>query len=172
MHITSSAFEHNERIPAKYTCNGQNVNPPLRIEDIPPGTQSIAIIVDDPDAPGKTFIHWLIWDIEPTNEIAENTAPGTQGRTDFGKSAYGGPCPPSGTHRYFFRVYALGTTLGVAEGSSRADLERAMKGHTLAEAELIGLSDRGRLDQPETVLHRLDQAGPTRSAGPTSTCSA
>jgi hypothetical protein len=139
MHITSSAFEHNERIPAKYTCNGQNINPPLRIEDIPPGTQSMAIIVDDPDAPGKTFLHWLIWDIEPTNEIAENTAPGTQGRTDFGKPAYGGPCPPSGTHRYFFRVYALGTTLGLPEGSSRADLEQAMKGHVLAEAEIIGL---------------------------------
>lgn len=139
MHITSSAFEHNERIPAKYTCNGQNVNPSLRIEDIPPGTQSMAIIVDDPDAPGKTFLHWLIWDIVPTNEIAENSAPGTQGRTDFGKPAYGGPCPPSGTHRYFFRVYALGTTLGVAEGSSRADLEQAMKGHVLAEAEIIGL---------------------------------
>ena len=139
MHITSSAFEHNERIPAKYTCNGQNINPPLRIEDIPPGTQSMAIIVDDPDAPGKTFLHWLIWDIEPTNEIAENSAPGTQGRTDFGKPAYGGPCPPSGTHRYFFRVYALGTTLGLPEGSSRADLEQAMKGHVLAEAEIIGL---------------------------------
>jgi len=139
MHITSSAFEHNERIPAKYTCNGQNINPPLRIEDIPPGTQSMAIIVDDPDAPGKTFLHWLIWDIEPTNEIAENTAPGTQGRTDFGKPAYGGPCPPSGTHRYFFRVYALGTTVGLPEGSSRADLEQAMKGHVLAEAEIIGL---------------------------------
>ena len=139
MHITSSAFEHNERIPAKYTCNGQNINPALRIEDIPPGTQSMAIIVDDPDAPGKTFLHWLIWDIEPTNEIAENTAPGTQGRTDFGKPAYGGPCPPSGTHRYFFRVYALGTTLGLPEGSSRADLEQAMKGHVLAEAEIIGL---------------------------------
>ena len=139
MHITSSAFEHNERIPAKYTCNGQNINPSLRIEDIPPGTQSMAIIVDDPDAPGKTFLHWLIWDIEPTNEIAENTAPGTQGRTDFGKPAYGGPCPPSGTHRYFFRVYALGTSLGLPEGSSRADLEQAMKGHVLAEAEIIGL---------------------------------
>jgi len=139
MHITSSAFEHNERIPAKYTCNGQNINPPLRIEDIPPGTQSMAVIVDDPDAPGKTFLHWLIWDIKPTNEIAENTAPGTQGRTDFGKPAYGGPCPPSGTHRYFFRVYALGTTLGLSEGSSRADLEQAMKGHVLAEAEIIGL---------------------------------
>ena len=139
MHITSSAFEHNERIPAKYTCNGQNINPSLRIEDVPPGTQSMAIIVDDPDAPGKTFLHWLIWDIEPTNEIAENTAPGTQGRTDFGKPAYGGPCPPSGTHRYFFRVYALGTSLGLPEGSSRADLEQAMKGHVLAEAEIIGL---------------------------------
>ena len=139
MHITSSAFEHNGRVPVKYTCNGKNTSPPLAIEDIPPGTESLAIIVDDPDAPGRTFVHWLIWDISPTGELAENTAPGTQGRNDFGKSAYGGPCPPSGTHRYFFRVYALGTTLGIAEGSSRADLERAMKGHVLAEAELIGL---------------------------------
>ncbi|MFO7782190.1 MAG: YbhB/YbcL family Raf kinase inhibitor-like protein [Spirochaetia bacterium] len=139
MHITSPAFEHNERVPAKYTCNGQDINPPLRIEDIPPGTQSMAIIVDDPDAPGKTFLHWLIWDIEPTTEIAENSAPGTQGLTDFGKPAYGGPCPPSGTHRYFFRVYALATTLGLPEGSSRTDLEQAMKGHVLAEAEIIGL---------------------------------
>ena len=139
MHITSTAFEHQGRIPAKYTCNGKNINPPLQIEDIPNGTQSIAIIVDDPDAPGKTFQHWLIWDIEPTNEISENSAPGTEGKTDFGKSEYGGPCPPSGTHRYFFRVYALGTTLGLPKGSSRSDLDKAMKGHILAEAELIGL---------------------------------
>jgi len=139
MHITSPAFEHNERIPARYTCNGENVNPTISIEDIPPGTESLAVIVDDPDAPGKTFLHWLIWDIDPTEEIGENSAPGTQGRTDFGKSAWGGPCPPSGTHRYFFRVYALGTRLGLPKGSSRADVERAMKSHILAEAELIGL---------------------------------
>jgi hypothetical protein len=139
MHITSPAFEHNARIPPKYTCNGQDLSPPLVIEDIPPGTQSLAIIVDDPDAPGKTFLHWLMWDIEPTSELAENTAPGTQGRNDFGKSRYGGPCPPSGTHRYFFRVYALDKTLSLSEGSSRADVERAMKGYVLAEAELIGL---------------------------------
>ncbi|MFP3960120.1 MAG: YbhB/YbcL family Raf kinase inhibitor-like protein [Spirochaetaceae bacterium] len=139
MHITSPAFEHNGRIPAKYTCNGQNVSPALVIEDIPPGTERLAIIVDDPDAPGKTFLHWLMWDIAPTNEIPENTAPGTQGRTDFGKSEYGGPCPPSGTHRYFFRVYALSTRLGLSEGSSRADVEKAMKGNVLAEADLIGL---------------------------------
>ncbi|MFP4011007.1 MAG: YbhB/YbcL family Raf kinase inhibitor-like protein [Spirochaetaceae bacterium] len=139
MHITSPAFEHNGRIPAKYTCNGQNVSPALVIEDIPPGTERLAIIVDDPDAPGKTFLHWLMWDIAPTIEIPENTAPGTQGRTDFGKSEYGGPCPPSGTHRYFFRVYALSTKLGLSEGSSRADVEKAMKVNVLAEAELIGL---------------------------------
>jgi hypothetical protein len=139
MHITSPAFEHNGRVPPKYSCNGANINPPLTIEDIPPGTESIAIIMDDPDAPGRTFLHWLIWDIAPTKEIAEDSAPGTEGRNDFGKVAYGGPCPPSGTHRYFFRVYALSTTVNLAEGSSRADLERAMKGHILAEAELIGL---------------------------------
>lgn len=139
MHITSPAFEHNERIPARYTCNGENVNPTISIEDIPPGTESLAVIVDDPDAPGKTFLHWLMWDIDPTGEIGENSAPGTQGRTDFGKSAWGGPCPPSGTHRYFFRVYALGSRLGLPKGSSRADVERAMKSHILAEAELIGL---------------------------------
>ena len=139
MHITSSAFEHNERIPAKYTCNGQNINPPLRIEDIPPGTQSMAIIVDDPDAPGGVFLHWLIWDIAPTTEIAENSAPGTEGKNDFGKVEYGGPCPPSGTHRYFFRVHALSIPVNLSEGSGRADLEQAMKDHILAEEELFGL---------------------------------
>lgn len=139
MHITSTAFEHQGRIPATYTCNGRNISPPLRIEDIPTGTQSLAVIVDDPDAPGKTFQHWLMWDVEPTEEIPEDSAPGTHGTTDFGKAEYGGPCPPSGTHRYFFRVYALATTLGLARGSSRADLDKAMKGHILGEAELIGL---------------------------------
>ena len=139
MHITSPAFEHNGRVPPKYSCNGANTNPPLMIEDIPPGTKSVAIIVDDPDAPGGTFLHWLIWDIAPTTEIAENSAPGTEGKNDFGKVAYGGPCPPSGTHRYFFRVHALSTTVNLAEGSSRDDLERAMNGYILAEAELIGL---------------------------------
>ncbi|MFO8065139.1 MAG: YbhB/YbcL family Raf kinase inhibitor-like protein [Spirochaetota bacterium] len=139
MHVTSTAFEHQGRIPAKYTCNGKNISPPLRVEDIPNGTQSMALIVDDPDAPGKTFQHWLMWDIEPTEELSEDSAPGTQGTNDFGKAQYGGPCPPSGTHRYFFRVYALRTTLGLPRGSSRSDLDKAMKGQILAEAELIGL---------------------------------
>jgi len=115
------------------------VSPPLTIEDIPPGTESVAIIVDDPDAPGGTFLHWLIWDIAPTTEIRENSAPGTEGKNDFGKVEYGGPCPPSGTHRYFFRVHALSIPVNLSEGSGRADLEQAMKDHILAEAELIGL---------------------------------
>src|SRR6056297_834457 len=139
MHITSPAFEHNQRVPPKYSCNGENVSPPLTIEDIPPGTESVAIIVDDPDAPGGTFLHWLIWDIAPTTEIRENSAPGTEGKNDFGKVEYGGPCPPSGTHRYFFRVHALSIPVNLSEGSGRADLEQAMKDHILAEAELIGL---------------------------------
>ena len=139
MHITSPAFEHNQRVPPKYSCNGENVSPPLTIEDIPPGTESVAIIVDDPDAPGGTFLHWLIWDIAPTTEIPENSAPGTEGKNDFGKVEYGGPCPPSGTHRYFFRVHALSIPVNLSEGSGRADLEQAMKDHILAEAELIGL---------------------------------
>ena len=139
MIVQSAGFTHEGEIPAKYSCKGKNVSPPLRIQDVPPTAQSLALICDDPDAPGRTFLHWLVWDIDPaTSEIPEATEPGTPGRNDFGKSGYGGPCPPSGTHRYYFKLYALDSKLGLPEGSIRSDVEEAMKRHVLAESQLTG----------------------------------
>ncbi|HPP66516.1 MAG TPA: YbhB/YbcL family Raf kinase inhibitor-like protein [bacterium] len=142
MTITSPAFQHNTMIPAKYTCEGTNVNPPLVIEKIPEKTKSLVLIVDDPDAPMGTWTHWIVFNIpcKATKiEIEENSIPGIQGLNDFKKITYGGPCPPSGTHRYFFRIYALDTSLNLKEGTKRQDLEQAMHQHILAYAEFIGL---------------------------------
>lgn len=137
--ITSSAFSQNEHIPAKYTCDGANVNPPLAIAGVPDDAKSLVLICDDPDAPSKIWVHWVVWNIPvTTKEIAENSVPGTQGMTDFGSKGYGGPCPPSGTHRYYFKLYALNITLNVSNSASKKDVENAMKGHILAQAELIG----------------------------------
>jgi len=141
--ITSPVFEQNGNIPSKYTCDGEDINPPLNIEGIPEGTQSLVLIVDDPDAPVGTWDHWVVWNIEPADAIKENSVPGTQGMNSFGKRPYGGPCPPSGTHRYFFKLYALDTKLDLDPGSGKADAESAMKGHTLAKAEIIGVYKRG-----------------------------
>jgi hypothetical protein len=139
MILQSAAFAHEGEIPAKYSCKGRNLSPPLRIQDVPPTAQSLVLICEDPDAPGKTFQHWLSWDIDPaTSEIPEATEPGTPGRNDFGKAQYGGPCPPSGTHRYYFKLYALDIRLGLSKGSGRGDLDQAMQGHVLAQAELMG----------------------------------
>ncbi|MFW5729804.1 MAG: YbhB/YbcL family Raf kinase inhibitor-like protein [Spirochaetota bacterium] len=139
MILQSAAFTHEGEIPAKYSCKGRNVSPPLRIQNVPPTARSLVLICEDPDAPGRTFQHWLSWDIDPgTSEIPEATEPGTPGQNDFGKAQYGGPCPPSGTHRYYFRLYALDTALGLPKGAARRDLDRAMQDHVLAEAELMG----------------------------------
>jgi hypothetical protein len=138
MTIRSSAFSENESIPKKYSCDGENVSPPLELKELPRNTESLVLICDDPDAPGKTFLHWLAYDIEPTGSIAEEQSVGTEGRNDFGKNGYGGPCPPGGTHRYYFRVYALDTKLGIKPGASRSDVESAMSGHVLDQAELMG----------------------------------
>ena len=144
MQITSPAFEYNERIPEKFTCDGDNFNPTLEIEDVPEDAQSLVLIVDDPDAPMGTWVHWVVFNIPPeTGFIAENSVPGTLGINDFKKLDYGGPCPPSGTHRYFFRVYALDIKLNLAEGATKSDVERHMKGHVLDEAELMGTYSRG-----------------------------
>jgi Raf kinase inhibitor-like YbhB/YbcL family protein len=140
--IRSPAFENNNLIPAKYTCDGDDVNPALSIEGTPEGTKSLALIVDDPDAPVGTWIHWVVWDIPPTTKIKENTIPGIEGLNDFRKHSYGGPCPPSGTHRYFFKVYALDTKLALSSNSRKEDVQRAMKDHILAKGELIGLYSR------------------------------
>ena len=137
--LTSSIFGHNQAIPRKYTCQGEDVSPPLTIEGIPAGTKSLALIVDDPDAPFGTWVHWVVFNIPLTTEIKENTIPGKQGRNDFGKNDYGGPCPPSGTHRYFHKIYALDTFLELKEGTTKKALEKTMEGHILDKTELIGL---------------------------------
>lgn len=139
MKLISPGFKHNELIPKKFTCQGQNVNPPLLIENIPPGTQTLALIVDDPDAPVACWVHWIVFNILPTKEIAEDSVPGMQGYNDFGKLAYGGPCPPSGTHRYFFKLYALDVKLNVRQKTTKKELEEAMQGHIIGRAQLIGL---------------------------------
>ena len=145
MKLISQAFSHNQPIPEKYTCDGENVSPPLSISEIPKDTQSLALIVDDPDAPGRTFVHWVVWSIDPSiQEIAEGSIPqgAQEGASDFGQKGYGGPCPPSGTHRYFFKLYALDSQFDLAGDTRKADLERVMAGHILAQAELIGLYSR------------------------------
>ena len=139
MKITSPAFAHNAMIPKKYTCQGKDISPPLAISDIPEGTVSLALILDDPDAPRRTWDHWIIWNIKPTREIKEDSAPGTQGKNSWGRQDYGGPCPPSGTHRYFFKLYAIDNEMDLPAGATKAELEAAMKGHILEQAELIGL---------------------------------
>jgi hypothetical protein len=139
MKLTSTAFGHNESIPRKFTCQGEDLSPALRVAEIPDGTQSLALIMDDPDAPGRTFDHWIAYDIPAdTTVIEEGATPGTQGTNDFGRAGYGGPCPPSGTHRYFFRMYALDDRLDLPAGIGKQDLERTMEGHILDQAELVG----------------------------------
>jgi Raf kinase inhibitor-like YbhB/YbcL family protein len=143
--ISSPAFQQNGRIPPKYTCDDADINPPLAIVNGLPGAKSLALIVDDPDAPRGTWVHWVVWNINPDiREIAEHTVPpgASEGMNDFRKRSYGGPCPPSGTHRYFFKLYALDTTLALGSGTTKGDLERAMKGHILGQTEFIGLYAR------------------------------
>ncbi len=141
--VKSPAFENNERIPMKYTCDGADVNPPLTIEEVPEETKTLVLIVDDPDAPMGTFDHWVVWNIPAvTLRIEENTVPGIEGLSSYRKHAYGGPCPPYGTHRYFFKVYALDTHLDLKLNSTKRDVEKAMRGHILAEGELVGLYSR------------------------------
>lgn len=146
MKLSSSVFENNQLIPAKYTCDGEDINPPLQISEVPEGTKSLALIIDDPDAPMGTWDHWIVWNINPSvSFIKENSVPegGVQGMNDFGKQPYGGPCPPSGTHRYFFKLYALDKELELDSSSKKEVLERAMEGHILDKAELVGLYKKG-----------------------------
>jgi Raf kinase inhibitor-like YbhB/YbcL family protein len=141
--VKSPAFENNTLIPAKYTCDGDEVNPPLTIEDVPEGTKSLVLIIDDPDASAGTWNHWLVWNIPPTTrKIKANKVPGTEGINTSGKHVYDGPCPPSGTHRYYFKVYALNRELELNPNSQKKDVEKAMEGRTLATGELIGLYHR------------------------------
>jgi Raf kinase inhibitor-like YbhB/YbcL family protein len=139
MEVTSSAFPHEGQIPVRYTCDGDDVSPPLSLSDLPEGTQALAIIMDDPDAPGGTWDHWIAFDIPVTTEIPEDVGSiGTAGRNSWGRLGYGGPCPPVGTHRYFFRVYALDNGLGLGEGTTKDQVLAAMDGHVLATGTLMG----------------------------------
>lgn len=144
MKLTSPAFEHNGNIPSKYTCDGENISPPLEWSEIPENTKSFVLIVDDPDAVGgKTFDHWINFNIsDGARKIEENSSLGIQGLTGFGTLGYGGPCPPSGKHRYVFKLYALDTKLHLNEGASKEQIEQAMAGTILEQAELIGLYER------------------------------
>jgi Raf kinase inhibitor-like YbhB/YbcL family protein len=146
MTIRSPKFQAAGDIPSEYTCEGKNVSPPLAFDGVPAGAKSLALIVDDPDAPDPkapkmTWVHWVLYDMPPaTASLDEAATPpkGSQsGVTDFKKTVYGGPCPPIGKHRYFFKLYALDTTIG-KPGLTKAALEKAMEGHTLAKAELVG----------------------------------
>jgi len=142
--LESTAFKNGEEIPKKYGYKNMNINPPLKIKQIPQNTKSLAIIMDDPDAMGavgKIWVHWVIWNIEPyTNEIKEDTIPigALEGKTDFGEIGYGGPAPPDKEHTYIFKLYALDNKLNLNPGASKLDVEKAMKNHILAETKLTG----------------------------------
>src|SRR5207248_7775286 len=141
MKISSLAFQEGGTIPEKFSKNGQNVSPELKIEGAPAEAKSLLLIVDDPDAPVGLFTHWLVWNIDPkTTEISENTVPkgAVQGTNDFPDSGYDGPQPPSGTHRYYFKVFALDRTLDLKSGAKRRDVDAAMRGHVIAQGELMG----------------------------------
>ena len=144
MKITSSAFQEGGNIPSKFSCDGADTNPPLQISDVPSGAKSLVLIVDDPDAPSGLFTHWTVWNIPShTSNIAEGSAPkGMQGTNDFGKSGYGGPCPPSGTHRYYFKIFALDRELDLPSSAKRGQLDAAMKGHVIGQGELMGRYSR------------------------------
>ena len=144
--ITSPAFKENDLIPHKYTCDGQDISPPLQWESVPEETKTIALISDDPDAPMGTWVHWVIFNLPAdTKELAANIPPdkilpdgARQGTSDFGKIGYGGPCPPGGTHRYFFKIYALDKEIELDAGAAKSDLLNAIQGHIIAQGQLIG----------------------------------
>lgn len=144
MEITSSTFIHEHRIPSKYTCDGENISPPLEFADVPADARSLVLLMDDPDvpasAPVKTWDHWVVFNIPPTTEAfpeGENP-PGVLGSNTRGKNVYGGPCPPDREHRYFFKLYAIDTLLDLPEGATKSAVEIAMASHVIASAELIG----------------------------------
>jgi len=152
MKLTSTAFKEGEAIPRGYTCDGANVSPPLEWTGVPKTAKTIAIIADDPDAPAGTWVHWVLYNlpadglglIENTPQTETLKGGGAQGKNDFGKIGYGGPCPPSGTHRYFFKFYALDSELTLKPGATRAEVEQAMEGHIIGRAQLMGTYSRQR----------------------------
>jgi Raf kinase inhibitor-like YbhB/YbcL family protein len=148
MKLSSSVFTNGENIPIRYTCDGEDVNPPLFISGVPEGARSLALVMDDPDAPAGLWVHWTVWNIDPrTVEIPEDSVPAgaEQGLTSSGRREYGGPCPPDREHRYFFRLYALDTKLDLDPlQTGKDELKEAIHGHVLAQAELMGRYDRPR----------------------------
>jgi len=148
--VRSSAFSEGERIPSDFTCEGADMSPPIEWSGVPARAQSIAILVDDPDAPAGDWVHWLAYDLPPSLTRLPAGIPdggrlpsgGSQGRSDFGSLGYGGPCPPSGTHRYFFKIYALDEVLHLKPGVTKKGLLKAMEGHVLAEGRLTGTYER------------------------------
>jgi Raf kinase inhibitor-like protein, YbhB/YbcL family len=142
--VTSSAFKEGENIPAKYTCDGEEINPSLKIDNIPAGTKTLAIVVEDPDAPRGTFDHWLVWNMPPESIVEENRISGISGMNGGGKTGYYGPCPPSGSHRYYFHVFALDTSLDIKAGSDKKTLNHAMQHHILAQGSLMGRYARSK----------------------------
>lgn len=145
MKLSSNAFVNRDSIPSKFTCDGKNISPPLEIKDVPENTQSLALIANDPDAPVGNWIHWVVWNILPSTYIIDaGILPdgAVEGMTNFGRRGYGGPCPPSGEHRYFFTLYALDIVLNVPQTATAMDLKRAMEGHILEQSQLIGTYSR------------------------------
>jgi Raf kinase inhibitor-like YbhB/YbcL family protein len=143
--LTSSAFPDDGAIPKKYSCDGERISPPLKWSGAPAGTKSFALIVDDPDAPGGTFTHWIVFDLPATqNEIPEAASSvGKGGLNGTRQIGYTGPCPPSGTHRYFFTLYAVDVaSLGLNDGATRADVDKALQSHTIAQTQLMGKYSR------------------------------
>lgn len=145
MKITSPAFGNNQQIPKKYSCQGENINPPLLFSDIPQRAKSLVLVMDDPDAPMGTFVHWVLYNINISEkETPENSTPksAAQGVTGAGRQGYIGPCPPSGTHRYFFKLYALDNILDAGVGANKQEIENKMQGHILETSELVGLYEK------------------------------
>jgi Raf kinase inhibitor-like YbhB/YbcL family protein len=137
--VKSPAFSNNDFIPSNYSCEGSNINPELTISEIPKDARSLALIMDDPDAPKGTFDHWVMWNIPVTEKISENSVPGAQGKNGKNENKYTGPCPPSGTHHYHFKIYALDTKLDLPISTDKKALLKAMEGHIIGSGELIGL---------------------------------
>ena len=144
--VRSPAFGEGEKIPSDFTCDGAGMSPPIEWSGVPVNTQSLVVIADDPDAPAGDWVHWLVYDLPPSltqlpagiPEGEKLSGGGLQGRTDFGTLGYGGPCPPRGTHRYFFRIYALDAMLHLKSGATKKEILKAMRGHVLAEGQLTG----------------------------------
>ena len=149
LQVISTVFSHKGHIPPEYTCEGKNINPPLIVKNFPENTKTLALIVEDPDAPNGTFDHWLVWNIQPNEAIAERSNAGINGTNSFGKTGYGGPCPPSGVHRYFFKVFALNAELNLKAGAGKNELLNAMNGHVLATGEIMGLYQKHKHAVPK-----------------------